>query len=381
MGRFAPYVLKSLWRYRTRTALTVSGAAVALFVFCFVGAVQRGLDRLTANEQAERTLVVFQANRFCPFTSQLPEFYARDIVKVSGVQDVLPIKVFTNNCRASLDVVVFNGVPAYQLQAWRDLRLLSGDWADFQKKKDGALVGQALAQRRGLSVGQRFTVSDVTVTVAGVFASPDAPADEHMVYTHLDFLYRTRSLKSEGTVTQFEVKLAEGADPQHVARAIDANYRGGPVQTDTRTKGVFQASAVGDLAELIHFTNYLGYACVGLVLALVATTTVMAVQDRVREHALLQTLGFTQGHIFAFVLAESLVVSLAGGLLGIGLAVGFLSWGNLAVGTEGVTIAFLPTPGLALTGLAVSAVVGVLAGLAPAVQAARAEIVSSLRAV
>ena len=43
MFKFAPYVLKSLWRQRTRTALTVSGSAVALFVFTFVGAVQQGL--------------------------------------------------------------------------------------------------------------------------------------------------------------------------------------------------------------------------------------------------------------------------------------------------------------------------------------------------
>src|SRR6185436_9467573 len=50
MWKFAPYVLKSLWRQRTRTLLTVSGAAVALFVFCFVGAVQEGMDRLTRDE-------------------------------------------------------------------------------------------------------------------------------------------------------------------------------------------------------------------------------------------------------------------------------------------------------------------------------------------
>jgi len=68
--KFAPYVLKSLSRNRTRTALTVSGAAVALFVFTFVGAVQEGLARLTRGAEAERTLVVFQANRFCPSTSK-----------------------------------------------------------------------------------------------------------------------------------------------------------------------------------------------------------------------------------------------------------------------------------------------------------------------
>ena len=64
MFRFAPYILKSLWRHRTRTLLTVSGAAVALFVYSFVAAVQEGLAHLTHDEQAERSLIVFQANRF-----------------------------------------------------------------------------------------------------------------------------------------------------------------------------------------------------------------------------------------------------------------------------------------------------------------------------
>ena len=77
------------------------------------------------------------------------------------------------------------------------------------------------------------------------------------------------------------------------AKEIDSLFRGGPVQTDTRPKGVFQAKCLGDLTQLIGLAHYLGYACVGLVLALVATTTVMSVQDRIKEHAVLQTLGFT----------------------------------------------------------------------------------------
>lgn len=138
-------------------------------------------------------------------------------------------------------------------------------------------------------------------------------------------------------------------------RAIDDDFRVGPVATDTRPKGVFQANAVGDLAELIGFTHYLGYAGVGLVLALVATTTVMAVQDRVREHAVLQTIGFSGPRIFGMVVAESLLVSLAGGALGVGLALGTLAWAGPAVGTEGVTIAFVPSAGLAGLGLGVAA--------------------------
>jgi putative ABC transport system permease protein len=376
--KFAPYVLKNLWRHGARTALTVSGSAVALFVFCFVGAVQQGLAQLTQGSQAERTLIVFQANRYCPSTSRLPEDYTPQVAKVPGVQDVVPIKVFMNNCRASLDLVVFHGIPPEKLRTARELRLIAGDWDEFEKRRDAALVGQALARRRGLSIGQRFSIGEVTVVIAGIYTAASA-AEESFLYTHLEFLQRTRGLNSVGTVTQLEVRVAQGADPQALCRAIDSGFRSGRVQTDTRPKGVFQQSAIGDLAELIGFAHYLAYACIGLVLALVGTTTVMAVQDRVREYAVLQTLGFSEVRIFGLVLAESVLVGLLGGVLGIGSASAALAWTGLAIGTEGVTIAFAPSVSLAATGLAVSLAVGAVAGMFPAWQAARANIVASLR--
>ncbi len=378
MLKFAPYVLKGLWRHGSRTLLTVSGSAVALFVFCFVGSVQEGLSRLTEDQQARRTLIVFQENRFCPASSKLPEDYAGTVAKMSGVKGVAPIKVFTNNCRASLDVVVFNGMLPEKLRSARDLTLLAGIWADFEVRTDGAIVGQAVAQRRRLKVGERFTIGDVTVSVVGIFRSA-VPAEDNYIYTHLDFLQRARGKNDVGTVTQLEVQLGEGADPDRIAMEIDAQFKSGPVATSTRSKGVFQRDTLSDLAELIGFAHWLGYACVGLVLALVATTTVMAVQDRIKEHAVLQTLGLRPGRIFRLVIAESVLQSLAGGLLGIGTGLALLAWGGFAVGAEGVTIAFRPSQELAITGAIVAAVVGLAAGIAPGWQAARTEIVAALR--
>lgn len=116
-----------------------------------------------------------------------------------------------------------------------------------------------------------------------------------------------------------------------------------------------------------------------MVLGLVATTTVMEGQDRIREHAVLQTMGFMGWRIFAFVVGESLIVSLFGGMLGTGAALGILQMLSLALGTEGILIAFRPSISLALTGLMASSVLGLLAGIPPAWQAARAEIVPALR--
>ena len=381
MFSFIPYILKSLWRHRTRSLLTISGAAVALLVFCFVGSVQRGLYALTENSEAGRTLIVFQENRFCPQSSRIPHDYSRTIAKQPGVADVVPIKVFTNNCRASLDAIVFQGFQHEQLKKWRKFDLKSGSWDKFVGQGDGALVGQAVAARRKLSVGEKFSIGDITVLVTGIFRAESA-ADEGLIYTHLDFLQRARGLNGQsdiGSVTQLEVHLADSADPDAVAAAIDAQFHAGPVATTTRTKGMFQADTLADLAELIGFIHWLGYACVGLVLSLVATTTVMSVQDRIKEHAVLQTLGFRPLRVFRLVLIESTLLSTMGGGLGVAVGILFLAWTGMSIAAEGVTIAFRPSWEIAIQGLVASLAVGLLAGLAPGWQAARTEIVPALR--
>ncbi len=377
MLRFAPYVLKSLWRHRARTLLTVTGSAAALFVFAVVEAARDGLDALTRGATAERTLIVYQANRFCPFTSRLPEDYAGPIGKVHGVREVVPTQVHINNCRASLDLVVFHGVHAEKLHAVRQPRLVAGSLADFDERSDAALAGRALARRRKLAPGDRFTIGGIGVTIAGVFAA-DSPAEENLLYVHLPYLQQA-SGKGLGVVTQFEVQLAEHANPEAVARSIDTLFRSDRVATDTRPRGEFQRGIIADLAELIGWSAWLGYACVGLVLALVTTTTLMSVQDRVREHALLQAIGFTGGRVFRLVLAEGMLLGVLGGLLGIGGAVALLLWQPLAIGTEGVTLPLAPSVGQALRGLAVSLGVGLVAGALPGWRAATAEIVPALR--
>lgn len=372
------YVFKTLWRHRTRTLLTVTGAAVAMFVFCFVGSVQEGLQRLTTGADANRSLIVFQENRFCPTSSRLPEDYSRKIMEVAGVQDVVPIQVWTNNCRASLDIVVFHGAEPEQIRKTRPIELTSGSWQQFASQRDAALVGRNVAQRRGLKLGDQFSIGDLSVKVAGTFEST-VPSEENLVYTSLAFLQYTRGLDAAGLVTQHEVLLTDDADPDRVATEIDAKLRSGSIATTTRRKGAFQTSTLSDLVDLIGFAHWLGYACVGLVLSLVATTTVMSVQDRIKEYAVLQTIGVRPLRAMRLVLAESTLLCLVGGAAGTALALTALGIGGFAIGAEGATIAFRPSAGLAINGTIVSLIVGVAAGLAPAVQAATVPIVNALR--
>ncbi|MEW4563108.1 ABC transporter permease [Bremerella sp. JC770] len=379
MFKFFPLILKTLWRHRSRTFLTCVGAAIALYVFCFVGAVQEGMADLQTRQAAKGSLVVFQANKFCPATSHLPQDYQQQIEKMPGVDDVIPIQVFTNNCRASLDVIVFYGLPPDKIRQARDFQLKAGSWNEFQQHQDAAVVGSAVASRRGIGVGDKFSIGDLTVQVAGIFTSSD-PAEENYIYSHLEFLQRSKGMNLVGTVTQHEVLLKPGTDQLALCEKIDEKFRGGSVETDTRPKGVFQAKSLGDLNQLIEMSKYLGYACVVIVLSLVSTTTVMSVQDRIKEHAVLQTLGFTGRTVFTLVLSESIVLSLIGGALGIALAVVTLELSSLSVSAEAVSVAFLPSVKLILVSLAVAGITGIAAGIWPAWQAARVDILGALRA-
>ena len=372
------YVAKTLIRHRARSLLTVTGAAVAMFVFCIVGSVQEGLNRLTGGADADRSLIVFQENRFCPTTSRLPEDYARTILKVPGVKDVLPIQVWTNNCRASLDIVVFNGADPKKIHAMRPIKLTSGSWTQFETIRDGAILGRNIATRRGLGVGQQFTIGDVSVKVVGVFTS-EVPSEENLIYTNLAFLQYTRGKESAGLVTQHEVLLSPDADADRVAVEIDASLRSNAVATKTRRKGAFQASTLSDLVDLIGFAHWLGYACVGLVLSLVATTTIMSVQDRMKEYAVLQTIGVRPFRTMRMVLAESTVLCLSGGIVGSMFALLALHFGGFAIGAEGATIAFRPSIWLGLYSIGTSLIVGLAAGLPPALQTGGMSIVNALR--
>ena len=378
MFKFLPYTLKTLWRHRSRTILTVSGSAVALFVFCFVGAVQEGMNDLQRRQKAKGSLVTFQANKFCPATSHLPQDYDQQIARLDGVREVVPIQVFTNNCRASLDVIVFYGVPPEKLRKARDFELVSGSWSEFEQHQDAAVIGRAVAARRSIIVGDKFSIGELSVNVAGIYRSDD-PAEENYIYSHLEFLQRSKGMNLVGTVTQLEILLNEGIDSIAKCKEIDDKFRGGPVETDTRPKGVFQAKSLGDLTQLIGMAHYLGYACVGLVLALVATTTVMSVEDRVKEHAVLQTIGFSSSRVFRLVMTESVLLSIAGGVIGVGVAMLTLKMSSLSVGAEAVTIAFTPSVRLAIEGLIVSGIAGTFAGVAPAIHAAHTDIVPALR--
>jgi len=382
MLKYMPLILKQVVRQRTRTLLTVGGVAVAMFLFVAVQAMQAGVTEATQTTARDTTLVVYRQNKFCPATSRLPEYYGDRIAKVPGVVSVVPMKIVVNNCRTSLDVVTFRGVPeeAFVERYVKELKLLDGSIEQWRGRTDAALLGETLANRRGLRVGDRFDAAGVTVYVAGIVRS-DEPQDQNVGYVHLPFLQRASGDRKLGVVTQFNVKVDDPKNLEPVAKAIDAEFARDSEPTQTSAEKAFVARAAADVVGLVGFTQWLGWGCLAAVLALVGNAIVLSVQDRIREHAVLQTLGYTGRLIAGLIVGEGLVLGLLGGALGTLVALAVIQWGNFTISNEGLSIEMTAGAAVVALALAMSATLGIVAGLVPAAQASRREITACFRAV
>ncbi len=375
-------LLKLAWlqlvRHRVRSLLTILGVASGMFLFTAVETLQRSLAKATEASAADTTLVVYRQNRFCPSASRLPEHYADEIRRIDGVREVVPVQIVVNNCGASLDVVTFRGVPEGLLRKFApEIEIIEGSEEAWKRRDDGALLGEVFARRRGLKPGDRFEAAGVTVTVSGILRSPFAQ-DNNVAYVKLPFLQQA-SRAGLGVVTQFNVRVDDSKQLATVAAAIDEMFRSGQEPTDTRPEKAFFAETASELIELIGFTRWLGAAAVVAVAGLVANALLLVVRGRVKENAVLRTLGFPGRAIGWLVLSEGGMLGLAGGVVGVGLATAFLRWQSFTMGNEGQTLAVRPDAAVIAAGVGAALLLGILASLWPAVQAMTQPIVKNLR--
>jgi putative ABC transport system permease protein len=378
-----PFVLKQIVRSPIRTTLTVGGIAIAMFLFSFVESMRNGVTAATTATAEDATLVVYRENRYCPFSSNLPEFYSDRIERIEGVANVVPIQIMVNNCRASLDVVTYRGIPEGDLE-----KVLEPGWTinggninSWSQRGDAAIVGEALAARRGIKTGDSFTAAGLTVFVAGILES-EAPQDRNVAYVRLPFLQESmRRGGTGGTVTQFTVKVDDPTQLDVVAAAIDEVFEHDEFPTSTRSEKAFVGRAAKDIIELVGFASWLGWGALFTVFALVANAIIIAMRDRIRDHAVLQTLGFTGSLIGAMVMIEGALLGLAGGAIGVFAAWLVASLGRYSMTMEGLNVEISSDPLILVIGIMIALGLGILAGVVPAWRVSRLEISQCFRAV
>lgn len=379
LARLSVLAAKTLWRHPLRSGLTVLGVAMGMFLFAAIETMHGAMRTATTAEAGDNELVVYRENRFCPFTSRLPEHYTARLAAIAGVASVTPMQVVVNNCGTSLDVVTFRGVAPERFAGHvaRRLRVIDGDLDAWMRRGDAALIGETLARRRGLRPGMSFDAAGVTVQVVGIVAS-DEPQDRNVAYVHLPFLQRA-SRVGLGVVTQFNVRVADPSLLATVAEAIDAEFAHDSEPTQTLPEKAFLAHTAKDVVEIIAFARMVGLGAMLAVIALVANTVLLTVRSRMREFAVLATIGYGDRAIFSLVLTDGMLLGLAGGVVGVGSAWTTLHLGAYSISAEGLSIIIAPTAATMSTVIIVAVVLGVSAALVPAWRAARADIVGCLR--
>jgi putative ABC transport system permease protein len=239
------------------------------------------------------------------------------------------------------------------------------------------IVGQGVARQfEGVRLGETLRMRGSDWTVVGVFASGDAYESE--LWADVDVAQSTFNRQGYSAV---RLQLAGPGDLKTVKDALSADPR---VNVDVETEqGYFSGQTeqfrktIGALAGVVTFIMALGAMFAAL------NTMYAAVGARAREIATLRAIGFSGLPVVISVMLESLILALAGGLLGAVAA--YVLFNNMAVSTLGanftqVVFRFAVTPALVVDGLVIAVVIGMVGGLLPALRAARQPVTTALRA-
>ena len=362
--RLWPYVLRTVLRAPTRSALTVLGTALALALFAFVRTLEGGVDGIRA--AADRpVLVVFQQSRFCPLTSALPLRYRGDLEAMPGVKAVLPTLVYVNQCQSNLDLVTIHGVDPASLAGVQRLHAVSGDLEGWGDVANGALVGKRLAERRHLVVGDRARLGNVDVLVRGI-VDGEGPGLDNVAFVRQEQLQLARKL--QGQTTQFLVQLEDGADAVALAREIDRRFSTDEAPTDTKSMQAFVQAAVREVSGLVTFARWLGWLAVAVVVVILGNTVFISAQTRTQELGTLETLGLPKATLARVLVTESLLLAIAGGVLGTSAVVVWFRLHPTTLGVEGWGIDFDAGLPVVLAGLVASVAVGLVAAVGPVVE-------------
>lgn len=381
--RVIPTVLKQIKRSPIRSSLTLGGIAIAMFLFVMVESMRTGVKQATEMTAGETTLVVYRENRYCPFTSRLPQYYEDRIEQIEGIASVVPIQIHVSNCGASLDVVTFRGVPRDSIQhaIAKDGVIVDGSIDAWKKRGDSAIVGSALAKRRGIKVGDRFSAAGIEVFVAGIQETQQAQ-DKNVALVQLPFLQEASRKGGTGTiVTQFNVRVDNPNELDLVSSLIDEAFVHDEHPTSTFPEKAFVGRAARDIVQLSEVAGILAWGALAAVFALVANAVVLAMRDRVRDHAVLQTLGYTGWLIGWMVLLEGALIALIGGVIGGIAAFITVQLGQFTMTMEGVNIEMASGPTATIIGIVLALGLGMFAAMIPALRLARTDIATCFRAV
>jgi putative ABC transport system permease protein len=381
--KFLPLLFANLRRRTPRSIFTLLSIAVAFLLYGLLAAVKNGFEANGNLAGVDRLVTMDKVSIVQP----LPISYLPRIASVPGVKLVTHSTWFGGHYQNERGIMVTYPVPPESyLAMYPEFLLPAAQKQRWLHDRVGAIVGRALAESYGWKVGDRLPLrSDIYAhadgsydwqfNVDGIYDNKDPSGDVNSVFFNYDYLDESRTI-GKGTVGWYIVRIADSAQSAQVAAAIDALFTNSSAETKTGSEKAFVqgfAKQTGDIGAIV---TAIGIAVFFTMLLVSANTMAQSVRERTNEVAVLKTLGFSDPMVLALVIGESLLLTVLGGLIGIGGAM-------LAVGRIGRTLseylsAFLLTPNALLVGVALILALGAAAGLLPAVRAARLRIVDGL---
>jgi len=378
--RFLPLLLSNLRRKKIRTLLTIGSFAVALFLFGLLFALRSGLRQGIDVAGADRLMVMGTS-----IMNMLPLPYLARIQRMPGVDHVAHATWFGGVYQDPKNFFVQFAVdPALWREVYPEYVVDEEEWRSFAADRQGAVVGAQLARRFGWTVGDRIPLrpppylgdSIWEFNVRAIYHGDRPGTDEGQFWMQQKYIEENGPDYFRGIVGWFVVKLADPDDAARVADAIDAEFANSANETRTQTESAFAAGYVKQMGNIEFLVLAIGLVVFFTLLLVTGNTMAIAIRERTSELAVLKAVGYTDRFVLGLVLAESVLIAVVGGALGL-WAVSVMVEQDL---TSGIIPLFLPRGSMA-AGVAVALATGLLAGVLPAMSAMRLSVVDAIRRV
>jgi putative ABC transport system permease protein len=209
----------------------------------------------------------------------------------------------------------------------------------------------------------------------GIFDGQKKGVDTTQLFFHYDYFDEARR-GGKGQVGWYTVRVKNPDQAAALAKQIDLEFANSPSETKTEPEGAFAQAFAEQIGNIGAILVAVLSAVFFTILLVAGNTMAQAVRERTEEIGVLKAMGFGNALVLALVLAESVLIAVVGGGLGLGLAWLSTAGGNPA---PNVLRTFYIPPGDLAVGVACIATLGVVAGILPAWEAMRLRVAEALR--
>ncbi|EMG38393.1 ABC-type transport system, involved in lipoprotein release, permease component [Desulfocurvibacter africanus PCS] len=378
-------LFRNALRHRLRSTLTVIGVAVAILAF---GLLRTVVDAWYAGVEASSSTRLVTRNAIS-LIFPMPLSYYERIRRMENVEIVSYGNWFGAYYKEEKNFFANFAVQAETyLQIYPEFVITEEQKHDFLADRKGALVGAKLADRFGWRVGDTVTLigtifpGNWEFTIRALYRGRTRSVDEFQFLFHWDYLNETLKESMPDRADQVGFFFEDVETPEFAAataRAIDSQFENSMAETLTETEKAFQMGFVAMSEAILMIIQLVSLVVIFIILAVAANTMAMSVRERMREYAVLKTLGFGGPWLATLVLGESMLIAAAGGLLGIALTFPAAAAFREAVGQ--FFPVFVVTRQTVLLDALAALSVGLLAAAFPLWTALRVRIAEGLRRI